>query len=180
MEGSCCTQAKCARRACSGSARMSTPFTVTLPLLGSYRRSSRLTTLDLPQPLAPTSATKVPAGMSRSRPLRAGGAPARPRYCSVTFLMARAARGGGGAGALAALASAGGSSGTLGLRSMRPKRVEVALAALEASRPTPLACPRPMAENITPNMAVRRSWKVRMPWLMKTAPTPKMMAARSI
>ena len=40
---------------------MSTPSTVMLPAVGSRQRESKLTSVDLPAPLAPTIAVDVPA-----------------------------------------------------------------------------------------------------------------------
>ena len=47
---------------------MSTPSIVTLPRCGSWKRSSRLSSVLLPAPLGPTMATRVPAGIARSSP----------------------------------------------------------------------------------------------------------------
>ena len=55
----------CWRRSSSRRSRRSTPPSVTRPCCGSQKRSSRLATVDLPAPDAPTSATVLPGGTSK-------------------------------------------------------------------------------------------------------------------
>eukprot|EP00958_Prasinococcus_capsulatus_P003344 scaffold306_cov525-Prasinococcus_capsulatus_cf.AAC.32 len=49
--GSCPTSPICLRRYCTLNWEISTPSMVMLPAVASYRRCSRATTVDLPQPL---------------------------------------------------------------------------------------------------------------------------------
>ncbi len=70
--GSSLTTAIAWRRLCSSTERTSAPSISTAPVLTSYRRGSSDTSADLPEPIAPTSATTWPAGTSRSMSLSAG------------------------------------------------------------------------------------------------------------
>ncbi len=75
-----CVCVKCACSACASPIRClsqrtlrflsSTPSSVTLPSPGSYSRSSRCSSVDLPQPDAPTSATVRPSGTEKLTPSR--------------------------------------------------------------------------------------------------------------
>lgn len=66
----CCTIPIVFRNHSIFNSRTSSPSKVTRPASGSYRRVSRPTEVDLPQPEWPTSATVWPGSMTRFRPLR--------------------------------------------------------------------------------------------------------------
>ncbi len=72
----------CCRRSSSRRSRKSTPPSVTRPCCGSQKRSSRLATVDLPAPDAPTSATVLPGGTSKLTRSIAGTP--RPGYVNDT------------------------------------------------------------------------------------------------
>ena len=63
--GSCGTKPMAPRRRSSGISRMSTPPIVTAPGGGSCSRGSIAISVDLPDPVAPMSATVWPASMRR-------------------------------------------------------------------------------------------------------------------
>ena len=69
--GSCGTKPIAPRSTASGMSRTSMPSTNTVPGGGSLSRGSRFSSVDLPDPVAPTMAVVVPAGsiaeMSRAR-----------------------------------------------------------------------------------------------------------------
>ena len=65
-KGSSLTTATALRSERRSTSRTSAPSSSTLPALVSYRREISETRLVLPEPVAPTSATVVPAGTSRS------------------------------------------------------------------------------------------------------------------
>ena len=63
-----------ARSAGNGMSRTSIPSTNTVPRGGSYSRGSRLMSVDLPEPVGPTTASVSPAA-TRSDTSRSTGAP---------------------------------------------------------------------------------------------------------
>ena len=69
------TSANCARRAASGQSAMSRPSSNIWPLSGRTKRGSRLTSVVLPDPDGPTSATVSPAPTSRLSAFSDGSAP---------------------------------------------------------------------------------------------------------
>src|ERR1700756_5709966 len=71
--GSSLTTAIERRRLSRSTERTSAPSMETEPAVTSYRRGSSETSADLPEPIAPTSATTCPAGTSRAMPESAGG-----------------------------------------------------------------------------------------------------------
>src|SRR5882757_7588658 len=70
--GSSLTTAITARSEATSTSRTSVPSTSTAPALTSYRRGMSCTSVVLPEPVAPTSATVLPAGTSRSTSRSAG------------------------------------------------------------------------------------------------------------
>ena len=75
--GSCGTKPMAPRRTASGISRTSTPSTKTVPGGGSCSRASRLMSVDLPEPVTPTSATVCPASMRADTWSSTGGPPKR-------------------------------------------------------------------------------------------------------
>ena len=61
--GSCATNPIAPRSVASGICRTSTPSMKTVPGGASCRRGSRLSSVDFPDPVAPTIAVVVPAGI---------------------------------------------------------------------------------------------------------------------
>ena len=99
--GSCGTKPMAPRRTASGMSRTSMPSTNTVPGGGSCSRGSRFSSVDLPDPVAPTIAVVVPAG-SVARDVAQDGAVAiartsgagtrsSPRICSRDAICALAA-----------------------------------------------------------------------------------------
>ena len=66
------TIAICWRRSWTSTERTSAPSIVTEPVVTSYSRGSSDTRTDLPEPIAPTSATVCPPSIWRSTPVSAG------------------------------------------------------------------------------------------------------------
>ena len=61
------------RRVWSGISRTSRPSTRTAPAVGSIRRGTSSTNVDLPEPVRPTMPSDVPAGTSNETPSRTAG-----------------------------------------------------------------------------------------------------------
>ncbi len=72
----CCgTTAQARRSEARVTAPIGTPSMRIDPACGSRKRCSSATTVDLPAPVAPTSAVVRPAGRRRSKPASTGGPP---------------------------------------------------------------------------------------------------------
>ena len=97
---SCGTKPICRRSSAGSSLRRSMPSSSTAPPVGSNSRGSRFTSVLLPEPVWPTTASVVPAGMRRSIPLSARTAAVIHRHVAELDLaahLAQAAPASGGA-----------------------------------------------------------------------------------
>jgi hypothetical protein len=95
--GSSLTTAICARSDAASMSRTSAPSTSSAPSVTSYRRGMSCTSVVLPEPVAPTSATVVPAGMSSDTSRSASRC--EPSYRSDTSRSSTWPEPGGSAGA---------------------------------------------------------------------------------
>ncbi len=72
--GTCGTIATASRKAASGHSRTSSPSSRICPSVTSYSRGSRLTRVDLPEPVVPTTASASPGRSSKLVSISAGSA----------------------------------------------------------------------------------------------------------